>query len=75
MEAKINVAEILKDKPENTKLYSPLFGDVYFSYIKDSIINVKFSKETLMTRNITKGKKSLTMFLMIFIKNAYYDRR
>ena len=30
MEAKINVAEILKDKPENTKLYSPLFGDVYF---------------------------------------------
>lgn len=25
MEAKINVAEILKDKPENTKLYSPLF--------------------------------------------------
>ena len=41
MEAKINVAEILKDKPENTKLYSPLFGDVYFSYIKDSIINVK----------------------------------
>lgn len=41
MEAKINVAEILKDKPENTKLYSPLFGDVYFSYTKDSIINVK----------------------------------
>ena len=41
MEAKINIAEILKDKPVNTKLYSPLFGDVYFSYIKDSIINVK----------------------------------
>lgn len=41
MEAKINVAEILKDKPENTKLYSPIFGDVYFSYIEDSIINVK----------------------------------
>ena len=33
MEAKINVAAILKDKPENTKLYSPLYGDVYFSYI------------------------------------------
>lgn len=41
MEAKINVAEILKDKPENTKLYSPLFGDVYFSYIENSIIKVK----------------------------------
>ena len=41
METKINVAEILKDKPENMKLYSPLFGDVYLSYIQDSIINVK----------------------------------
>lgn len=33
MEKKINVAKILKDKPVNTKLYSPLYGDVYFSYI------------------------------------------
>lgn len=33
MEEKINVAEILKDKPVKTKLYSPLYGDVYFSYI------------------------------------------
>lgn len=41
METKINVAEILKDKPVNTKLYSPLFGDVYFSHVEDSIINVE----------------------------------
>lgn len=33
MEAKINIANILRNKPVNTKLYSPLFGDVYFSYI------------------------------------------
>lgn len=33
MEEKINIAEILKDKPTNTKLYSPLFGNVYFSRI------------------------------------------
>lgn len=33
METKINVARILKDKPVNTKLYSPLYGDVYLSYI------------------------------------------
>lgn len=33
MEAKINIAKILKDKPVNTKLYSPLYGDVYFLYI------------------------------------------
>lgn len=41
MKEKINIAEILRDKPINTKLYSPLFGDVYFSHVKDSIINVK----------------------------------
>lgn len=41
METNINIAEILKDKPENTKLYSPLFGDVYFSDIENNIINVK----------------------------------
>lgn len=29
----INITEVLKDKPVNTKLYSPLFGNVYFSRI------------------------------------------
>lgn len=33
MEENINIAKIFKDKPVNTKLYSPLYGDVYFSYI------------------------------------------
>ena len=41
METKINIAEILKCKPKGTKLYSPLFGDVYLSSVKDSIINVE----------------------------------
>lgn len=41
METKINIAEILKDKPENTKLYSPLFGDVYLLYVKNGIIYVQ----------------------------------
>lgn len=40
MEEKNNIAEILKDKPENTKLYSPLFGDVYFSDVEDCFIKV-----------------------------------
>ncbi len=38
METNINIAEILKDKPEGTKLYSPLFGEVYFVYVRNSII-------------------------------------
>lgn len=36
METKLNIAKILKDKPQGTKLYSPLFGDVYFSDINNS---------------------------------------
>ena len=36
----MNIATILKDKPKNTKLYSPIFGDVYFSDVENSIIKV-----------------------------------
>lgn len=32
MEKELNIAEILKDKPVNTKLYSALHDDVYFLY-------------------------------------------
>lgn len=42
METKLNIAKILKDKPKGTKLYSPLFGDVYLSCIyNDGLIKVK----------------------------------
>ena len=41
MEAKINIAEILKDKPVNTKLYSLIFGDVYLSFIGADFVTVK----------------------------------
>ena len=34
MENKINIAEILKDCPTGTKLYSPIFGDVYLDKIR-----------------------------------------
>ncbi len=47
MEAKINIVEILKDKLENTKLYSPLFGDVYFYYVKDDLIKVTHHGERI----------------------------
>lgn len=41
METKINIADILKDKPVNTKLYSPLFSEVYFSQVRGDSIDVK----------------------------------
>ena len=34
METKINIAELLKDCPKGTKLYSPIFGDVYLKKIR-----------------------------------------
>ena len=40
MEQKLNIAEILKHKTENTKLYSRLFGNVYFYYVADDLIKV-----------------------------------
>lgn len=43
MENKINIAEILRDMPKGTKLYSPLFGEVKFKeVVSDNIypINV-----------------------------------
>lgn len=36
----MNIATILKDKPKNTKLYSPIFGDMYFSSVENGIIKV-----------------------------------
>jgi hypothetical protein len=41
METKLNIAEILKDKPVGTKLYSPLFGDVYLLGAECDVIRIK----------------------------------
>lgn len=35
METKINITEILRNKPQGIKLYSPIFGDCTFCYIKN----------------------------------------
>lgn len=34
MEAKINIAEILRNKPHGVKLYSPIFGECTYCYIQ-----------------------------------------
>ena len=35
MEEKINIAEILKDKSKDIRLYSPIFGDCAFSFVRE----------------------------------------
>lgn len=42
MEAKINIAAILKDKPKGTKLWSPISGDCKYEYLIHNSINVWF---------------------------------
>lgn len=41
MEAKINIAAILKDKPVNTKLYSPFYGNCILAFPEDMTIKDK----------------------------------
>lgn len=42
MENKINIAEILRDMPKDTKLYSPLFGEVKFKeVVSDNTFPIK----------------------------------
>lgn len=40
MEAKINIAEILRNKPHGIRLYSPIFGNCTFCYIKDETSDI-----------------------------------
>ncbi len=46
METKINIAKILKNVPIGTKLYSPLFGDVFLKYIGETFITVRHHGKT-----------------------------
>ena len=49
MEAKINIAEILKDKPKGTKIYADAFGELIFEYISIGIIYTRTKVGTLYT--------------------------
>lgn len=44
MEEKINIAEILKDKPKGIRLYSPIFGECAFSFVREETDDVCVKK-------------------------------
>ena len=44
METKLNIAEILKDKPKGTRLYSPIFGECVFGFIQNTTNDVCVKK-------------------------------
>lgn len=50
----MNIAEILKNAPKGTKLYSPLFGEVKLQSVSDAMIEVfPLTNSTLMTHTAT----------------------
>ena len=53
METKINVAEILKDKPQGTKLYSPIFGNLRYEDLVPDL-----GEFTVVTSDNTSAKHS-----------------
>lgn len=44
MEEKINIAEILKDKPKGIRLYSPIFGECAFCYVREDTNDICVKK-------------------------------
>lgn len=42
----MNIAEILKNAPKGTKLYSPLFGEVELQSVSDAMIEVRVGEST-----------------------------
>ena len=44
MEEKINIAEILKDKPKGIRLYSPIFGECAFSFVPEETDDICVKK-------------------------------
>lgn len=42
----MNIAEILKNAPKGTKLYSPLFGEVELKSVSDVMIEVRVGEST-----------------------------
>lgn len=53
MEAKINIAEILKNKPQGTKLYSPIFGNLRYEDLVPDL-----GEFTVVTSDNTSAKHS-----------------
>lgn len=68
MEEKLNIAEILKDKPQGTKLYDLLYNiDVVFIFIPIKWIITG----SILRKKVTKGKK--TFYVYTITEVLYYS--
>lgn len=62
MNEKLNLVEILKDCPEGTKLYSPVFGEVEFESINDIIGPIIVTTDTGNAECFTADGKMYTYY-------------
>ena len=74
MEEKINIAEILKDKKNGLRLYSPIFGDCTFCYVREDTNDICVKKHNGMKEFFdSKGLYYNTGEVMLFPSKSMRD--
>ena len=76
MEEKINISEILKDKPKGIRLYSPIFGDCSFLRIQNETDEICVKKHNnLMDLFSSKGLYNILGECLLFPSKEMRDWR
>ena len=74
METKINIAEILRNKPHGVKLYSPIFGECEFCYVSKDTNDICVKKQNgLKDIFDSKGLYYNTGEVMLFPSREMHD--
>lgn len=73
MKEKINIAETLKDYPKGTKLYSPIFGDVYLEKIRPHLAVVVTTESNDKEEFLYDGRYDINGECCIFPSNENRD--
>ena len=74
METKINIAEILRNKPHDIKLYSPIFGDCTFCYVREDTNDICVKKHNGVKEFFdSKGLYYKTGEVMLFPSKSMRD--
>ena len=74
MEEKINIAEILKDKKNGLRLYSPIFGECTFCYVREDTNDICVKKNNCMKEFFdSKGLYYNTGEVMLFPSKEMRD--
>ena len=74
METKINIADILKDKPNGLRLYSPIFGECTFCCVREDTNDICVKKHNCVKEFFdSKGLYSILGEVMIFPSKEMRD--